>query len=352
MRPDLQTRIVSTNTIYRAYALQRHRPLTLPATIALPSPNDDPTETISLHGFIHLANLFRPFDDTFISLWNKARSASSCSPPYLSMLQKQLTDALPAYLNSTENQTADLRTSQQWLRTMVWQLSIQNGCLSSSSADPSMTFQYPVEISRDLVQMTSQFTHQSMAVHGIGLIEKLFDVACSLTDVLSVLPPATDSYTLGPQDYLTQFLQLIGTIRNGDSRFLPLLLAKVNDALPGLASPMLKTLPDPITNNTSFDNSMPFDKRLESLGSHASNSADSSPYASPPILPASHDFPGLADYNSFPDLTTAPMVMSTQAPRYGHMHTGIPAYPNTKRSYSGHENDGMGELDLGDLPYR
>jgi hypothetical protein len=104
----------------------------------------------------------------FISLWNKTRS--DCSPAYLSALQKQLTDALPAYLNSTENQAADLRISQQWLRTMVWQLSIQNGCLSSGNDDPSMTFQYPVEIARDLVSMTSQFSHQSMEVHGIGLV--------------------------------------------------------------------------------------------------------------------------------------------------------------------------------------
>jgi hypothetical protein len=121
-----------------------------------------------LHGFIHLVSLFRPFDEHFVALWNKTRS--DCSPTYLAALQKQLTDALPSYLNSTENQAADLRTSQQWLRTMVWQLSIQNGCLSSGHEDPSMTFQYPVEIARDLVSMTSQFSQHSMEVHGIGLV--------------------------------------------------------------------------------------------------------------------------------------------------------------------------------------
>jgi hypothetical protein len=157
----------------RAYALQRHRPLSLQATITLPTQNDDPSDTQAIHlnGFIHLVNLFRPFDEGFVALWNKTRS--DCSPSYLAALQKQLTDALPTYLNSTENQTADLRTSQQWLRTMVWQLSMQNGCLSSGSDDPSMTFQYPVDISRDLISMTSQFTHHSMEVHGIGLVSNL-----------------------------------------------------------------------------------------------------------------------------------------------------------------------------------
>ncbi|PVH84729.1 hypothetical protein DL98DRAFT_397681, partial [Cadophora sp. DSE1049] len=232
----------------RAYALQRHRPLSLQATITLPTQNDDPTDAQAHHlnGFIHLVNLFRPFDEGFVALWNKTRT--DCSPAYLSALQKQLNDALPTYLNSTENQTADLRTSQQWLRTMVWQLSIQNGCLSSGNGDPSMTFQYPVDIARDLVGMTSQFSQQSMEVHGIGLIEKLFDVACSLTDVLSLLPPNPDPFQLGPRDYLHDFMTLLSVLRNGDHRFLPLLLAKVNDVLPKLVNPMLQTVPDTPAN--------------------------------------------------------------------------------------------------------
>lgn len=141
----------------------------------------------------------------FISLWNKARS--DCSPAYLSALQKQLTEALPAYLNSTENQAADLRTSQQWLRTMVWQLSIQNGCLSSGHDDPSMTFQYPVEIARDLVTMTGQFSHQSMEVHGIGLVSRpamvilqdSFVNGCRrLRSFLTLLAPSPMFYRFSP----------------------------------------------------------------------------------------------------------------------------------------------------------
>ena len=161
-------------TIDRAYALQRHRPISLQATIALPTEHDDPSDAQAhhLHGYLHLVALFRPFDESFIALWNKTRT--DCSPSYLAALQKQLSDALPTYLNSTENQAADLQTSQQWLRTMVWQLSIQNGFLSSGTGDPSMTFQYPVEISRDLISMTAQFSHQSMEVHGIGLVRLHF----------------------------------------------------------------------------------------------------------------------------------------------------------------------------------
>ncbi len=152
--------------VYRAYALKKHRSLTLHATINLPAVDQDPSNSTA--GFIYLVNLYRPFNDTFIGLWNKSRT--DCSPFTLARLQGQLTDALPAFLNTTESQAADLRTSQQWLRTMVWQLSIANGFLSSTSPDTSMTFTFPIEIARNLVAVTGQFSKQSMEIHGIGLV--------------------------------------------------------------------------------------------------------------------------------------------------------------------------------------
>ena len=150
----------------RAYALQKHRPLTLHATIGLPTLDQDSSKPTT--GFIHLVNLYRPFDDNFIGLWNKARTG--CSTIWLAHLQQQLEEALPAYLDTTESQAADLRTSQQWLRTMVWQLSITNGFLSSTSPDSSMTFRFPIEIARDLVEVTERVSKQAMEVHGIGLV--------------------------------------------------------------------------------------------------------------------------------------------------------------------------------------
>ncbi|KAH8595524.1 fungal-specific transcription factor domain-containing protein [Bisporella sp. PMI_857] len=367
----------------RAYALQRHRPLSLQATINLPTEHDDPSDTQAHHlnGFIQLVNLFRPFDDQFVALWNKTRS--DCSTSYLAALQQQLTDALPAYLsNTTENQTADLRTSQQWLRTMVWQLSIQNGYLSSSHDDPSMTFHYPVEIARDLVAMTSQFSQSSMEVHGIGLIEKLFDVACSLTDVLSLLPANPQPFTLGPRDHLHQFMTLLSILRNGDNRFLPLLLSKVHEVLPTLTNPMLQTVPDnappmcevdifegfgpimggPIPSNygtvshtmpTSINSgsdsfkitgsvefklenpALQYDKRVEELSSpsHGPESGDSSPFASPPVLGSQMEFPGLGQY-AFNDLNGHGSSNGHNLPST-NIGSFVENLPNFKREFEG-----------------
>ncbi|KJX93866.1 c6 zinc finger domain containing protein [Zymoseptoria brevis] len=283
----------------RAYALQQHKPLTLHATINLPTLDEDPAETVELNGFIHLVRLFRPFDDTFVGLWNKARVG--CTTEWLARLQQQLSDALPTYLQCTETQAVDLRCSQQWLRTMVWQLSISHGFLSSAAADNAMSFKFPIEVSRDLVQSASQFSQQSMEVHGIGLIEKLFDVACTLTDVMSVIPQDQYTFELGPRDYLNQLTSLISTLRGGQQRYLPLLMQKISDAVPDHQTPAftIPAIPRSIRSEEIYD------------GSHSSapNSGESTPaFGSPLGSPLSV---GVNPYNSYPDMGV------TSAVQYG-----------------------------------
>lgn len=129
---------------------------------------EDPSETVELSGFLHLVQLFRPFDDTFVGVWNKTREG--CTTDWLVQLQKQLSNALPSYIQSTETQAVDLRMSQQWLKTMIWQLSISQGYLSSQASDQSMTFNFPIELSRDMVAAASNFSQMAMEVHGIGLV--------------------------------------------------------------------------------------------------------------------------------------------------------------------------------------
>lgn len=220
----------------RAYAMERHRPLTLYASIELPTIEEEPQAAGILHGFLSLVRLYRLIDDEFMSVWNKAKS--ECSTAWLSELQQQLIDALPPELECTENQAADVRVTQHWLRTMVWQLSITNGYLSSSSSDVAMTFTYPIEIARDLVRDVQGFSQHSMEVHGIGLIEKLFDIACTLTDVIACVPldNGHSSSVESPSDCLNQLLNLISRLRGGASRYQPLLVAKVSENLPSLTA--------------------------------------------------------------------------------------------------------------------
>ncbi|KIX99404.1 uncharacterized protein Z520_04980 [Fonsecaea multimorphosa CBS 102226] len=221
----------------RAYAMERHRPLSLHPTIGLPLTNE-PHEEASMSGFLCLIALFRCIDDEFMALWNKVKS--ECSDTWLSQLQRQVTAAIPPGLKTTESQMADVRVTLHWLRIMIWQLSITNGCLSSSSEDSFLTFKYPIKVTTDLIQDISTISLDAMEVHGVGLIEKLFDIACTLTDVVSCVPltpsEISNSSNETPFEYLNKLLTLISQLRGGTSRYYPLLLVKVSDTLPSLPS--------------------------------------------------------------------------------------------------------------------
>ncbi|KAF2141654.1 uncharacterized protein K452DRAFT_308737 [Aplosporella prunicola CBS 121167] len=329
----------------RAYALHKHRPITLDATIELPTMDEDPTERVQLSGFLHLINLYKPFDHTFIGLWNKVRTG--CLPAWLAQMQQQLSEALPTYLESTEVQAVDLRTSQQWLRTMVWQLSISHGFISSMATDNTMSFKYPIEIARDLITMSSQFSQQAMEVHGVGLIEKLFDVACTLTDVMACVPLDQNSFEIGPRDYLGRFLGIISTLRGGHSRYLALLLQKINEVLPNMAVPM----PRGVSANSTptnprldelYESSASVSAQGSHVGSHEATPFDSPPPMSipvpvrqsshgnmpypemqvtPPLVPQQPGFPTFSTAMGFPQTTTAgpppPAVYQAQHSSHG-----------------------------------
>lgn len=193
-------------------------------------------------------------------------------------------------------------------------------------------------------------------------------MACSLTDVLALLPPNPDPFQLGPRDYLHDFMTLLSILRNGDNRFLPLLLAKVNDVLPRLVNPMLQTVPDTpatmcadvdifdgfgtagmgvpsnfpgyngdgtsgqfkVEPDTDFNRPSaplaPFEKRIEDLGSPAigSSSSENTPFTSPPIIQSPMEFPGLNDYNNFSDMRSPAMANNLSATNHhGNFGEGV-----------------------------
>lgn len=225
----------------RTHALHKHRPISLYPTIHPPSLDEVPSDRPIALGLELMINMFKVIDDTFVNLWNRVHAHAN--PAWLAQLQTQLTDAVPAYLECTEPQAVEIRITQQWLRAQAWQLCVGHGLVSSVSNDAPLTFKYPIEISRDLLSMTHQFSQPAMEVHGAGLIEKLFDIACCLTDVVACTSFSPDSFALGPRDYVSRFLTLISSLRGGQSRYLPMLLSKVSEVLPNLPLPRSLNLP-------------------------------------------------------------------------------------------------------------
>ncbi|KAI1325312.1 hypothetical protein F5Y16DRAFT_378103 [Xylariaceae sp. FL0255] len=331
----------------RAYALQRGRPLTLQATINPPTLNDDPSDPLAhqLNGFLMLVNLFRPFDDTFITLWNKTRG--ECSHSYLGVLRKQFSDSNAAYMNGQE---LDRRLIQQWLKSAIMHLSMQNGCLPQGNQEP---LHYQMDMSRELVSLTSQFQTQSTELLGVPLAVKLMDIACSLTDVLAMHPASSDPFTTGPREQLNFLLPILASLRNGDHHFLPLLLDKVHDVLPHLANPMLPRTPENvcIPNLDIFDgfgnagmaqppmtdfkaepytpSAMSHMQDIPPVDSSSSNhgSEIKSPFpmtSSPALMSPNVEYPPGNDFNAMPEMVMSPLGQPQQSslgqPSIGTQH--------------------------------
>jgi hypothetical protein len=116
-----------------------------------------------------MINMFKNIDDTFVNLWNRVHN-SHVSPAWIAQVQTQLSEAVPAYFECTEAQEVQIRITQQWLRSQAWQLSVCQGLVSSVSNDSPLTFKYPIDIARDLLTISHQFSQQAMEVHGVGLV--------------------------------------------------------------------------------------------------------------------------------------------------------------------------------------
>ena len=204
-------------------------------------------------------------------------------------------------------------------------------------------------------------------------LTKLFDVACSLTDVLALHPASRDPFSPGPREHLNPLLNILSVLRNGDYRFVPLLLNKVNEVLPKLANPMLQNVPDSVAANAcnidifdGFGNAgmaqppvmmdeyekkynphiedLPTDSGSSQVGSSSSNNGLNSPFiGSPPVMSPGGEYAhGLPDsYNPMSGILMNQMGGSAshngqhqpsnppQTPHSQHQqHPSIPAMQN------------------------
>ena len=91
---------------------------------------------------------------------------------------------------------------------------------------------------------------------------------------MACVPVQLRNFELGPQDYLNQLLTLISTLRGGESRYLPLVRAKISETLPTVGPSTTQPLPMVVPEHYAKD------IRDESNPS----STSSSPMSSPPFM--------------------------------------------------------------------
>jgi len=131
-----------------------------------------------------MINMFKIIDDTFVNFWNRMPNIH-VSASWISQVQTQLSGAVPTYFECTEVQKVQIRITQQWLQSQAWQLSVRQGLVSSVSNDTPLTFKYPIEIARNLLTISHQFSQQTIEIHGVGLVSS-FSFFCSSAPKLEI----------------------------------------------------------------------------------------------------------------------------------------------------------------------
>ncbi|SCV45098.1 related to transcription activator amyR [Fusarium fujikuroi] len=217
----------------RAYALQRNRPIRLQDTLKLPDVDPMSSDAEILRGFLDLISLFRPFGQDFISQWNSPASSTSTDFANLFRLQYLLKHSLPNLSNHSQVQQADLLISRQWLKIVVWKLCASKRVLSTANSEDVMSLHYPASIARDIVMVSQLLPTQAFEANGIGIVEKVFDVGCSLADLLSLVPLEYQGSTIdvGVIDTLMETVKIVGTRFGGSYRHLDILVGKASGCL-------------------------------------------------------------------------------------------------------------------------
>ncbi|KAJ2899792.1 RING-3 protein [Zalerion maritima] len=186
----------------RSFAILRRKPLTFTRTPSLPTTTHD-YEAPDIHaGFLKLVASYTPLDTAFVNAWNDEASDPSINRTAFMNLQDTLALAPTSPTTSpvstpgpggppdpddpepTTIQKADLLMTQQWLRLIVWQASLRQGLLSSHAEHPSMRFSFPLSVAHDTVAVLSALPPKAVEVHGMGIFEKIFEIASTCLNVM------------------------------------------------------------------------------------------------------------------------------------------------------------------------
>ncbi|OOO05801.1 hypothetical protein OAory_01014620 [Aspergillus oryzae] len=260
----------------RAYALQRRHPITF---WGKPGFIHNEKDAEGMMGLARLMELFDAVDEDVVDCWNRRCSIDSgyCeklteakalaihqnlsrvseSERYKGYDWFERTKSASGETRNTqpamglrETQCADVFITKKWLQNRVWVLCSTHGLLKPSSDHHELCFNYCVSVAKDTLKICQSLRLSSMEAHGIGLVEKLYDIAVSAISVSSnvqlslgngftLIPPVTESIpkssvsppsfpgsmhsgatTTLPQSLAEDFLLLLNSLRGGNHPYL------------------------------------------------------------------------------------------------------------------------------------
>ncbi|KAK9334945.1 hypothetical protein LIPSTDRAFT_108179 [Lipomyces starkeyi NRRL Y-11557] len=196
-------------------------------------------------GVTKLVSLFSIISVDILDCWNEKCAAGSggCCTKITTERALDMHRLISEVYNDTtagdnllsEAQIADITISQRWLHNRLWNVCHYHGLLHDEVLADScweMGLTYAIDIARDTMRITKEFTMENLEVHGIGMIGKLYDIASTVIMLMSSYPSLRNTRIedckLVPSDMevLNQFIALLATFGGGQHPYLvPLMMA-------------------------------------------------------------------------------------------------------------------------------
>ncbi|EWG54873.1 hypothetical protein FVEG_17413 [Fusarium verticillioides 7600] len=89
----------------------------------------------------------------------------------------------------THAQHADILVTRHWIRIKLWSLANSHGYVEALSDEEEFRHEYAVTIASEALDTCLQFQMTSLEVHGIGLVEKLSDLATCAAQQVNIYSP-------------------------------------------------------------------------------------------------------------------------------------------------------------------
>ena len=229
----------------------------------------DPSDAVGMIGLMYLMETFDAIDENVINCWNgNCRFSDGACEMFdrrraLQMFRAQhkareaclsgsisfAPSASPVPLAQlAASQIADISVTQFWLLNRLWNLCLSHGLLREESEYSELRYEFACQIGRVLLHTCNELSLEALETHGIGIVEKIYDVTIGVTTAVSsstllMLDSTVSGDTdlpapvngIEPAATVAEILQglriLIQTLRGGDHQYTLLVESAINGVL-------------------------------------------------------------------------------------------------------------------------
>jgi len=207
------------------------------------SPAEESEELSTVQSMKEMAGVFEHIDEVPYACWSKTcnvddRSHDHISAPILNGILERYADETsaigtgpskvhlwtkytPASSKMGEQsrvdatRQADIGITRQWMRNQMWRLAQRHKYLDQPRSFGELLSSKALVIAKESVELCSSYEISILEVHGVGFLEKLFDIASSAISVVAITDQTQDF-----REVLNRFTALFALFRGGKHAYL------------------------------------------------------------------------------------------------------------------------------------